>query len=328
MKAIILAGGFATRLWPLTKNRAKPLLILNGKPLLSHIVDKLPKNIEVIVYTNKKFKKDFDDWKEHWDHYNRTTIGCENSRSEKEKLGAIGAVAECIKKYDIEDDVIVIGGDNFFGFSFDKFIKRFNGQPLIAAYDIGSLDKAKKYGVLKVKGNRVIEFHEKPEKPNSTLVLMLCTIIPSESFHHLKKYVKEYTDNYGRFIEYLLKKTEVCAHITSKDWFDIGSFDGYIEAHKNAEKEKEHRSFYLGADFWGKNALSGKVFIDKGTVVKDSKITDCIILSNCEIENSTLKNCIIDEGSKITGCNLEYEMIERNSRLNCKSGQCKITRKK
>lgn len=327
MKVIILAGGYATRLWPLTKERAKPLLLLNGKPLISHIVDKIPRNLDVIVYTNTKFRKDFEDWKERWAPNTKISIGCEKSRSQNQKLGALGAIAECIKRYDIKEDIWIIGGDNFFGFSLEDFISNYKGVPLLAAYNIGSLKEAKKFGVLTIRGSNVIEFTEKPEHPNSTLVNTMCAVLPQTTFHYLFDAVKGHADNFGTLIEYLIKKPkiEVNAYVSTKDWFDIGSFDGYIDAHKKVEREKEHRGHYLGGDFWGKNTLVGKVFIDKGSVVRDSYLEDCIILQNCDITNSRIRNCIIDEDCTIKGCDLSYEMLEKGRKVNCKnSSKCRV----
>jgi glucose-1-phosphate thymidylyltransferase len=324
MKAIILAGGYATRLWPLTKDRAKPLLLLNGRPLISHIIENLPSDMDVFVYTNSKFKNDFDLWNKQWNTGRKVTVGCEKSRTEKQKLGALGAVAECLRRYNIDEDILVIGGDNFFGFSIAKFLKSYEGLPLLAAYNVKSFDEAKRFGVLKVKNGKVVEFHEKPEHPNSTLVNTLCTIIPENNLSDLYGFVKEHADNFGRFIEYLLTKSEVQAYVSEKNWFDIGSFDGYIEAHKKLERKGKERGHYLGTDLYGKNTLTGNVFIDRGTVIKNSQLEDCIVLSNCEIIDSNIKNCIIDENCMIKGCEIKYEMIEKGSKMNCNKGKCGI----
>lgn len=326
MKAVILAGGYATRLWPITKNRAKPLLMLNGKPLVSHIIDNLPKNIDVIIYTNSKFKADFDEWAEHWVSDHNVLVDCEKSRSEAKKLGAIGAIAECIKKHRIEEDVLIIGGDNYFGFNLQDFLKKYKGRPLLAAYDIGNLNEAKKFGVLKVAGKKVIDFKEKPENPNSTLVNTLCTVLPKSNIINLFDFVKKYSDNFGKFIEYLLTKTEIDAYISTDYWFDIGSFDGYLEAHKKLDRDSTSRGKYMGGDFYGENHLSGSVFIDKGTIIKNSKLKDCIILSNCEIIDSEITDSIIDESCVITKCKIKSQMIERGSRKDCKKGKCVIKR--
>ena len=90
MKAIILAGGYATRLWPLTKKHAKPLLLINGKPMVTHIVEKLPKDMEIFLVTNMKFKRDFEDWEKNLDRDVKLVF--DDARKETEKPGALGEI--------------------------------------------------------------------------------------------------------------------------------------------------------------------------------------------------------------------------------------------
>lgn len=317
MRALIMAGGFATRLWPLTKEKAKPLLLLNGKPLVSHIIEKIPEDVPICVATNKRFEKDFLKWRRNIDR--QIHLIFEETKSDKEKLGVLGAIAECIKDQEIKEDLLLIGGDNYFDFSIENFLSVYKGIPLIAAYNIGNPEEAKKFGVLVTKGSKVIEFQEKPENPRSTLVNTFCSVFPPSIFPVLFEFVKHYKDNFGAFIEHLLeKKIDVQAYITTKNWFDIGSFEGYIDAHKKAEKERNSIGRFFGVDMWGKNTFKGKVFVDKGTVIKDSHLEDCVILDNCEIQNSTVKNCIIDEGCRIRDCNLSYEVIAKGRNLYCR----------
>jgi ADP-glucose pyrophosphorylase len=82
----------------------------------------------------------------------------------------------------------------------------------------------------------------------------------------------------------------------------------------------------MGTDFYGENRLSGSVFIDKGTIIKNSKLKDCIILSNCEIVDSEITDSIIDEDCIITRCKIESQMIERGSIKDCFKGKCVIKR--
>jgi len=308
MKALILAGGYATRLWPLTKDKAKPLLMINGKPMVTHIVDKIPKNVEIFVATNMKFKKSFEAWKKTMKRPIKMIY--EETSEESKKLGALGGIVNAINEVDIKEDLLVVGGDNYFQFSIHEFLDNYEGLPLIAAYDLKNLEDAKKFGVLSVKGKRVVKFREKPEHPDSTLVNTMCMLIPSNVFPTLHEFVKIHQDNPGSFVEYLIKKGEVQAYITAKEWFDIGSFEGYLTAHKKVSKDREGEFDFYGADFVGKNVLEGKVFIDKGTLVKNSRLKDCIIFGDCHIVNCTLTNCIIDEGSRLENCTIKEEIVE------------------
>jgi len=321
MKAIILAGGYATRLWPLTKKRAKPLLLINGKPMVTHLVEKLPRDMEIFLVTNLKFKKSFKEWQKNIGR--DVELVFDDARKEAEKPGALGAIANTIRNEGIDEDVIVLGGDNYFQFPFKDFIKECKGTPLICAYDIGNTQDASKFGVLNAKGKKVVSFEEKPKKPKSTLVNTLCMAIPKKSFPYLFQFVKTYSDNPGEFVKYLIKKDKVHVYITKKDWFDVGSFEGYLEAHLSVARERGKEQNFYGVDFVGKNTLAGKVFIDKGTIIKNSYLKDCIIQEDCKIVDSRITNCIIDRSVNISGCTRKDEILEEKS-IVCKGDKCKV----
>ena len=148
MHAFILAGGFATRLWPLTEKRAKPLLPLAGKPLISHLVEGIPSDIPVTVSTNAAFRDSFTEWKEASGRDNLTIV-IEDSEADDHKLGALGATAQWITQESIDDDLLLLTGDNYCGFAISDFLAA--GQPghaLIAAHDIGDIDRAKQFGTV------------------------------------------------------------------------------------------------------------------------------------------------------------------------------------
>jgi len=321
MKVVILAGGFATRLWPLTKERPKPLLLVNGKPLLTHIVEKIPKNLEITITTNQKFERAFRKWRLSVLSERKVDLLIEPSHFEGEKLGALGAVANFVREKNVGEDILVVAADNYFDFTIKDLLKNYHNQPLIATYNIKSLKEAKKFGVLTVKGEKVVSFHEKPEDPQSTLVSTGIYILPASVFPLLFDFIKKNHDNLGSFIEYLIKKTYVQAYITTKHWFDIGSFEGYLEAHRRI-KGRGTGEFW-GVDFFGKNTLEGRVFIDKGTLIKNSHIKDSIIAANCVIENATIENSILDEEVSVKGCHIKEDIIESEMSLNCNGGVCR-----
>ena len=148
MHAFILAGGFATRLWPLTEKRAKPLLPIAGKPIITHLVEKIPAEIPVTVSTNAAFGDVFNEWKDDL-HRANLEIVVEGTKHDDEKLGALGAVAEWITEHSIKEDVLLLTGDNYLGFHMQKFLESYReGIPLLAAYDIKDLKKASAFGTV------------------------------------------------------------------------------------------------------------------------------------------------------------------------------------
>ena len=110
MKGIILAGGYARRLWPITLDRPKPLLPVAGKPILDYIMDRYPLPDPPILSTNRRFAADFSSWAEARGH--RLQLVVEETRSEEEKLGSIGALAWLIETLGLDEGLLGIGGDN------------------------------------------------------------------------------------------------------------------------------------------------------------------------------------------------------------------------
>ena len=97
----------------------------------------------------RSFKRDFEDWEKNLDRDVKLVF--DDARKETEKPGALGAIANTIKDESIDEDVLVLGGDNYFQYSFKDFIKQYDGTPFICAYDIGSAQDASKFGVLNAK---------------------------------------------------------------------------------------------------------------------------------------------------------------------------------
>lgn len=227
MKCLILASGFGTRMYPLTLNQAKALLPYKGKPMINHIVDKIPQDIEILVNVNKKFEADFVNWQKQ--QARKITVCVENVRSEKEMLGAVGALNYWINNKDIKEDLLIFGSDNYFEFDLSKFTTIFDGQhSLIAVHDIGDPSRATQYGVVKLDGQRIVELEEKPANPKSSLVSTACWILPARVFPFIAEFCAgTMRDNLGNFITYLIKKDDVYAYPFAEKWMDIGSTEIY-----------------------------------------------------------------------------------------------------
>jgi len=228
MKCLILAGGFATRLYPLTISHAKALLEYKGKPIISHIVDKIPRNIDIMVSINRKFESDFLQWQQGLDR--EVEILVEEALSEGQKLGAVGSLNFWIENKPIVEDLLVIAGDNYFEFNMAQFIAKYdNKHTLVAIYDIGDKDKASQFGVVRLEGHRIAELQEKPASPESSLVATACYVFPRRIFPLLHRYCQQgKRDNLGSFIAYLIDYDEVHSYIFTEPWLDIGSLENLI----------------------------------------------------------------------------------------------------
>jgi glucose-1-phosphate thymidylyltransferase len=233
MKSLLLASGFGTRLHPLNVNKAKALIDYKGKPLISHLVNKIPQDIPILVNTNKKFESAFRLWQKTLDR--NTTIYAEPVLNEKQAFGAIGSIEYCIKTQNIAEDLLVIASDNYFEFDLGRFIASYNGKnTLVAVHDIGDKSKASHYGVVKLGGSKIVELEEKPAQPKYSLIAIACYIFPQRIFPLLTKYCSEgKRDNLGGFIAYLIANDEVHAYVFNELWLDIGSTETYKSVQRN-----------------------------------------------------------------------------------------------
>jgi len=227
MKCLILASGFGTRLYPLTVNQAKALLPYKGKPMINHIVDKVPRDIEILVNVNRKFEPDFLQWSSRQGR--DITVCVEDIKSDDEKLGAIGSLNYWIKQKNIREDLLLFGADNYFEFDLAGFMSAYDGRHvLVAVYDVGQPSKATQYGVVRVEGDRIIELEEKPSIPKTSLVSTACWILPPRVFPIISDFCeKTMRDNLGFFITHLVGIDTVKAYRFKELWIDIGNLEIY-----------------------------------------------------------------------------------------------------
>ncbi len=247
MKAIILAGGYAKRLWPLTKNKPKQLLSVGGRPMIEYIMEKLEaqKDIDkIIISTNEKFEENFKEWLSGYKSSKDIELVFEPTLSEKDKLGSVGALGYLIKKKNFNEELVIIGGDNLFEFNINDLINyhREKRGNIVALYDLKSIQKAQNYGVAKVDEDmRIIDFLEKPENPPSTLVSTACYVLSPEGVKSILTYLDkgENPDAIGFFIKWLIKRERVFGFAFLGKWFDIGSLESLKEADLIYSRRKE-----------------------------------------------------------------------------------------
>jgi glucose-1-phosphate thymidylyltransferase len=238
MKAVVLAGGYARRMWPLTKERPKHLLHIAGRPMLDYVMASLeavPAVEEIFVSTNMRFQDQFRDYLDGLSTGKRIRLFVEDTFSEEEKLGSVGALGYLIRENRLDDELLVIGGDNIFSFQMPDFIEYFHakGANTIALYDVGRKEKARLYGVVDVDREcRIVGFQEKPSDPQSTLISTACYAFTRRGARNVLRYLDEGNDpdKMGYFIEWLYRHDDVYGYVFSGVWFDIGSIDSYRAA--------------------------------------------------------------------------------------------------
>ena len=315
MHVFILAGGFATRLWPLTERRAKPLLPLAGKPLLDHMVERLPAGIPVTVSTNAEFEDAFLAWKLR---SNRPGIHIhiEKARTDEEKLGALGAFAQWVVQKGIREDVLLLTGDNYFGFDFSTFLGHFReGIPLLAAVDLGDRAKARAFGtvLLDESFSVVTGFEEKPVDPKSSIVSTGCSLIPADLLPLLVVFAQRHPDNVGGlFEEFLRRGFPVDCRVFTEPWFDIGSFDSYLAATRALVGERVLCG--KGAHIEGSESR-GSVVLGDRSVIHKSIVRDCVLFDDCRVEDCVLEHCILDNGCVVKGIDLSGKMLRAGTKL-------------
>jgi glucose-1-phosphate thymidylyltransferase len=244
MNALILAAGYATRLYPLTLKKAKPLLEVAGKPIIEWVVDNLAPvaGIETIyIVTNDKFAADFRSWADSYrDRHPQCKFKIVNdgSTSDDDKLGAIGDINLVLTREDeiAKSDLIVIAGDNLFSEPLTGFAEiAKSSEATIGVYDVGSLEAIRKYGCVEVDAEGVItHFEEKPEKPKSTLAAIALYHYSKNVLPLFKTYIAagNNPDQPGRFVQWLYTRKPVKTFQVKGKWLDIGSKETLEEADK------------------------------------------------------------------------------------------------
>lgn len=311
MKAVILAGGFATRLWPLTEHTAKPLLKLAGKPIISHLLAKLPREIPVIVSTNAVFGKAFYEWRQQFrDRDIRVFI--EDSSGETAKKGALAAVALVIEEFAITEDLLVLAGDNLFFFDFTAFLAANDGAPLLAALDIGDREAAKRFGVVVPGPHQTVQaFQEKPAEPQSTLISTGCLLFPARLLPELMAFSRRKNDDLGGIFEHFLQIGERVDYFPFHEkWFDIGSFSAYLEAQKYLIGE---RVLNDGAVLKGKVECSGTVYLGPGAVIENAVLADAIIAGGSQVRDACIRNAVLAENTTVRGVDLSGVSLRAES---------------
>jgi glucose-1-phosphate thymidylyltransferase len=245
MTILILAAGYATRLYPLTLERPKPLLEVGSRTILSYIFEKIGRIRKVdncFIVTNQKFFGHFKKWVAE-SGIAAEVINDETTTNE-DRLGAIRDIEFAVKKKGIDDELLVIGGDNLFEFDLEVFLdfaKARTPAATLALFDIKDVKKASLYGVAKIDASaKVIDFKEKPQKPDSTLIATCVYYFPKEKLKLILEYVSsgKGQDAPGNYIKWLSERGQMYGYVFKEPWYDIGDLKSLKEADKKYKTNK------------------------------------------------------------------------------------------
>ena len=235
MKAVILAAGYATRLRPLTDTWSKELLPVGGRPIVDRILDKLAEVAEVDdvhVVTNARKAPAFVDWSRDRD----VIVHDDGTTSNDDRLGAIGDMLFVVEQAGIDDDLLVIAGDNLFEFRLADLVAFWRTKATasaVAVRDVGSLELASQYGVVELDDDgRMRSFVEKPADPVSSLAATATYVFHRDHVRLLRPYLEgeHGSDQPGRFLGWLQRHEPVYGWVFEESWYDIGNHEQLLEA--------------------------------------------------------------------------------------------------
>ena len=233
MKCLILAAGYATRLYPLTENFPKPLLEVKGKTILDWLAD----DIDIcglvdqyVIVSNHKFVHHFEKWAEG--KKQNIVVLDDGTSTNETRLGAVKDIQFAIDEQKLVDDLLIIAGDNVLDFSLVKFIQYAQEKKTscIMRYYEPELERLKKSGVVVVDNDDlVINMQEKPEEPKSTWCCPPFYFIAKKDVPLVAKGIESGcgTDAPGSFIAWLYKKARIYAMQMPGKRYDIGTLESY-----------------------------------------------------------------------------------------------------
>lgn len=240
MKCILLAAGYATRLYPLTQHRPKSLLDVAGKPILEHIllkIEEVSEIDEVILVSNGKFYEPFREWAGRYTGNKKIVVLNDGTFDNEHRLGAVADIQYAIEHEQIRDDILVMAGDNLFDFSLFDFVAYYHRvqADCITVHELSDRTALQRTGVVTVnEENVVIHFEEKPREPQSNLAVPPFYIYRKETLPFFQQYLTEghNPDAPGYFIPYLLTKKAVHAYSFIGKRYDVGTMESYLEVQK------------------------------------------------------------------------------------------------
>lgn len=231
MKAIILVAGYATRLYPLTKDTPKPLLKVGGKPIINYIVEQINTVSaidEIYVVSNHKFAAHFEQWAKELNNPVPISVLDDGTSTEETRRGAIGDIQFTIDEKKIDDDLMIIAGDNLFTYSLEEYYEYFSAKAddCVCVKQFDDMEMIKQLGVVLLNDdNKILDFEEKPENPKSNKAAFATYIYKKSTVPMFKQYLEagNKPDAPGNFLAWLYKQKDVYAYVMNGECYDIGT---------------------------------------------------------------------------------------------------------
>lgn len=233
MKTILLAAGYATRLYPLTENFPKPLLEVGGKPILDWLLEDIDTSglvDEYVVISNHKFAEHFRAWAEK--HPLPITVLDDGTDSNETRLGAVRDIQFAVESLNIQSDVLVLAGDNVLDFSLVPFIRygRENGCSCVMCYEENELIRQQRTAIITVDAESTItSYEEKPKEPKSNLAVPPFYYYRAGDVRRIPEALEAGCgyDAPGSFAAWLSRQTPMKAYRMPGNRYDIGNMESY-----------------------------------------------------------------------------------------------------
>ena len=236
MTGIILAAGYATRMYPLTLNFPKPLLEVGGKKIIDHLLEDGERSgVErFVVVSNHKFISLFREWAEGKEN---VMVLDDGSVDNEHRIGAVKDIEFAIEKAGINDDTLILAGDNVLEFSLSSFIEygKKKGTSCIMRHRETDKARLRKTGVVVIdQSDLVLSMEEKPKEPKSEWAVPPFYYYVKEDLPLIKEGIENGcgTDAPGSFVSYLAERRPVHAFLMPGKRFDVGSIEGYEKIRK------------------------------------------------------------------------------------------------
>jgi glucose-1-phosphate thymidylyltransferase len=237
MKCIILGAGSATRLYPLTRHRPKPLLSVGGRPIIERLLERVaqvPQLEQVYVVSNHRFAEHYGRWLREYAGNVPIALYDDLTNGEEDRLGAVGDIQFVLQRASVTGDLLVVAGDNLMEFSLAPFAAAARAWPVtVGLKDLGSVRNVGLYGAATLdEQGRIVEFEEKPPRPRTSLISLGLYFFRADHVAWIGKFLQEgrERDQPGYLIQWLVERVPVHGFVVEGDWFDIGDIDSYNRA--------------------------------------------------------------------------------------------------